>query len=501
MTQQDVLVPIKLIYVQGTKQEAIANLSFEGFEAWTTDDDPSVGERTLHLVLPNPPPETTVVSVPSGAGFASASGAFSSEGPGTVRVRFQMLNPPSTGFHWIAGFTAAASQGWLVATQETGIGSAFGQLVVYAGLDGTLTRIGRKFLLAAQIGEIVTVHIVFDGTHAHVYVDGYEIGVGNVTTGMPTAYTAYNKATSTALGVGNDATHAFVGEQGIIEVATSSLAMSAAQVLADAQKAVGVAMANETHRYTASAGLGSTWDDADGAVSLTKTGNVSVSTSLLAVPSRARTFNARGDSITAGYQAGNTSGDGWRRGVQVACHRAGVRLAFQGENVPNGATALDYDYWNDGNPGEQLQDRLPTFATDLANTGTATTGVILAYGINDLIAGDRTSAELVADIATACADIRSARPGAPIVIVNIFDVASGAATSGQHAEIATYIAQFGAMVTALKGAGYNVAGADVSGVTGGDPDSTAVLWDGVHPTPPTYAAMATIIADALMTLV
>lgn len=418
-----------------------------------------------------------------------------------MRVRFQMLAPPSTGFHWIAGYTAAAAQGWLVATQETGIGSAFGQLVVYAGLDAAITRIGRKFLLAAQVGQLVTVHIVFDGTKAHVYVDGYEIGIGNVTAGLPKSYTTYNKPTTTALGVGNDSTLSFVGEQGVVEVATSSLAMSAAQVLADARKAVGVAMANETHRYTATASLGATWTDADALVNLTKTGNVSLSTVALPIATRGRTFNLWGDSILAGYQAGLTYGDGWRRGVQIACQQAGVRIAFQGSSVPTGATALDYDYWNNGTGGEQLTTRLATFATDLANTGSATTGVILAYGINDLVVGSRTSAQLVTDIATACSTINTARPGAPIVIVGLYDLASGNATAPQHTQITTYIAQFASMIATLRGSGYNVAGADVSGVTGGNPNSTAVLWDGTHPTPPTYALMAPIIASALMSIV
>lgn len=444
-----------------------------------------------------PPLKVQALAFPSaGDRYASTNIAFDAETPGTVRFRVRFTSVPGTvGFKWLAGFSAGGS-GWLFDTEDTSGGLSVGQVNMYASGDGTLRVIGRKVILPEHLNTILTFHLLLDGSHFRWFLDGHEIGLGVCGAKFGSAYTSYDLP-FVALGIGSRGSDgSFTTDQQIVELAISSTQMTQAQIAADAAKAFGASMVGETHHYTPFTGMTTPWNDATGTANLTRTGGPTVSDVVWNAPLTKRTYQCWGDSITAGRKVDLSLGDGWRRRLQKNCCAAGHGITIVGTNAPNGSLTKDYDYWHDGYPSQTLQTRLATYASDIANSAAADTGVVLAYGIND-IAANRTSAQLAADVATACADIQASRPGVPIAIVNL--LACNTLTGPQATQAAAYNAGFAAMITSLRGSGYNAYGVDVSGVVT-NPADTSQLFDGTHPTEPYYDAMGVVIANAIIAI-
>ncbi len=273
--------------------------------------------------------------------------------------------------------------------------------------------------------------------------------------------------------------------------------MTDAQILADALLPPGSAMLGEFYAYTAGNASPTVWTPSVGAAS-----NAPAIVSLSSVP----VWNFRGsvepwgDSITLGRAVGGVGDglDGWRRSVQMQLSAAGRPVAFVGFQTAY-KNQTDYNFNHSATGGESLNTRLATLASDLLVSGDTTCATILAYGINDLVTLLRTSAQLTADITTACGLINTARPGRPIVLVNIMDVATGAATAPAHTEINAFIPGQAARVATLRGLGYNVVSADVSTCVT-NPNDAAQLFDGTHPSVTVYNAMAVVIGNALQTV-
>lgn len=414
------------------------------------------------------------------------AGSASGTTLGTARVRFRLDSMPGTGFTILAGpNNGGGGGGWLVCIEDTLGGAAVGQLVVYLGISSALTRIARKFLMPSDIGRVFTLHIVCDGSTALVYIDGKLVSKG-VSAASVDAVTQVMNIDGRSAGTYSN------GAVTIIDVAEGSTALSAAQVAADAAAAAGSSYSGQTNRYTASGSVGATWPDEVGAIDLTRVGSPAP---VSFVPTYGRHVGAIeiwGDSIALGRQSGGTSGDGWVREFQRSlASENGKACTLIGHTYPGNGT-LDYDHWRSCIGGEALNTRLATLASDLAANGPSDAATILAYGINDLVALSRTAAQLTTDIETAVGLIDTARPDQPIFVCNVMDVASGAATSGQHDEITAYQADFDSMIESLQATYPNVVGIDYQSVIT-DPDDTDQLYDGTHPTPATYSAMAAVI--------
>ncbi len=457
-----------------------------------------------------PVPVPSVLFGTAGDRF-KANNLWNAETPGTVRFRLRVESVPGTAFKWLAGFNAS-SGGWIFTTEDTTGILTVGQLVCYAGIGpaGGLLRVGRKVILAEQVGNVITCHLTLDGSKARWYIDGYEAGLGQVNTGFGVAYTGpgYGQPNDW-LGVGSNYSGLYTTPQSIIEVATSSDIMTPAQVLADAQKSIGTAMTNEVRGYNVTlTNPGSSWVARTGGDNLVKSGTPAIqSVATTADMFRTkRTINGWGDSILAGRLAGGQLGDGWRRRMQRNLYSASKGVTWVGALAAGLPANPDYDYWCDGHPGESLTTRLGTFATDITNSGSATTAMIIAYGINDLLALSRTANQLRADVATACGLVQAARPGVPICVVGLMDVVTGLATAPQRVELLNYQAGLGAMQTSLRGSGYNVVVADIWNCVS-DPNDTLALFDGLHPTPAVHdtgyagrTAIGAVIASAVATL-
>ena len=450
-----------------------------------------------------PVPDVTNVAFPGGSGYASASAAFASEDLGTIRIRFVLLTPPTPGaFHWLAGFTLAGAQGWTLCTTDSLGGAPVAQARAYVALDGVLTAVARKFWVPETTGQLVTMHIAKDPgtTKVHVYCFGHEIGEsGSSPAGRGVAYTTYNKPSSTALGVGNDSTQSFASEQGIVEVVTSSIAMSAAQVLADAKLPVGAPMAGQTHAYRASSLPASTWPDGNASVSLSRTGTVAVTTNKLQVVQTSRTWRLFGDSILAGYMVSAAYGNGYRKRVQQLLAARGMPINAVGWSY-SAAGTFDYDIWHNGTGGERMQTRVATFASDLANCGAVGSGLHLAYGINDLadaVPPNRTWTQLRADLVSACDLHQADSPGAPIVLESPFMPGAPYPLLGpQVTQINNAIAGFDALIVELNAKGYIVEPVRRYDIITDPSLGAGLTWDGLHLTPLGNETLAPFVADA-----
>lgn len=409
---------------------------------------------------------------------------------GTARVRLRVDSMPGTGFTIIAGpNNGAANNGWIVCTEDTIGGSAVGQLTVWTGVNGALTRIARKFLMPADIGRVFTIHIVGDGAKALVYIDGKRVNVG-------TACTSIGASTGEMNLDGRSAGTYSNGAVTLIDIAEGTIALTPAQVATDAAAESGSHFYGQMHRYTASDNVGATWADEVGVIDLTRVGSPTVVNFTPTYGNHIGVIEIWGDSIALGAQSGGSYGDGWVRAFQRSLSADyGKACTLVGSNFPSNGT-LDYDYWRSAVGGESLTTRLATLASDLAANGPSDASTIMCYGINDIVALSRTAAQLTVDVATAVGLIDAARPGMPIFVANVMSVATNAASAPQHVEIATYQAAFDSMITTLQGTYPNVVGLDYTAAVT-DPDDTDVLYDGTHPSPTTYTAIAAIITSVV----
>ena len=419
--------------------------------------------------------------------YNSAANAFGAYTPGTIRFRFRVEKVPSTAFKWIGGFSAAGG-GWLICTEDTIGGSLTAQLVCYIGVDGTLKRLARKFILSEMIGQILTCHIVFDsvGGKAHFYIDGNEIGDGTVNTGLGLAYAVYNPSAA-ALGLGSRAADgAYTSEQSIVEVAFSSSIFTTPQVVADANTAIGTPITGETNRWTCDSSVGANWVANTGAVNLTRNNTPTLQNPISYLLCTKGTFNIFGDSVAAGREISGLSGNGWKKPVQQNCDLNQKGISWIGAGPATAAT-LDFDIWQNAVGGLALSTQLATLATDLTNCGGPETGVILAFGLNDFIALNHTEAQFVADLNTAIGICNAVRNKPKILIVSCYDVATGSATVPQHNTIISYDNNFDSMINTLK-LTYpqnRIEGANYSKVIT-NPDDPLQLYDGTHPTQTYY---------------
>ena len=433
-----------------------------------------------------------------GAGnyYRSPVSAFSAETPGSVRLRFRLSQMPTGGFKWIAGFTGSSNEGWLICFDQLSYAGAVtqAQIAVYCALDGALKVIGFKAPLVEEVGNLIAVHLVLDGTKARAYIDGIEIAKEPVPVGgLGIAYSAF--VPGLTLTIGASESGGLSCEQEVVELAISSQQMTPAQVLADAQKAIGTAMTAEIHHWTVVAGLGATWNATAGSVNLTRTGTPTITGRSSLLRQNACAWNLIGDSITAGRNAGGGLGSGWRDAFQRAtlvANKGSIILGSKQQEV----IPVTFEPWDDGTPSETIQAKLLTLATDLPVIGNATTGVILSYGVNDTIGG-RSLVQVQADVASAVTLHLAARPTAPIILACPLPVSSSASgsTPTTRAVHASLIAGWPAMASAIQSAHPTAnirASYPNTAVT--NPDDVLQLFDGYHPTPTVYAAMGAIHA-------
>jgi len=444
----------------------------------------------------------SATSFPSGAAYLSAFGAFAVDTLGAVRLRFLVLDvPTSASFRWIAGFTAAAANGWLVWTNTSGLGESVGEIQVYIAIDGVLTRVARKFILPEMVGQVVTLHIVLRSLRVRIYVDGQEIGDGAVTSGLGVAYTTYNKG-SGIFGIGSDSSLTVPCEQAIVECVTGSTSLTDAQVLADARLPIGAQMVGEAHHWVSTAqnvANGSDLTDTVGSATLTKNGSPARSgyNPANALPIRA-TLNMYGDSTLAGYlNSTGLTGPGHRRAMQKQLQSLGCGVSIIGFSAPQDGP-FDYDIWSNGSNGQALVTELGSFAADLANSGGALTCVWFTYGLNDAIAQNRTAAQFYGDCSTAAGLVASARPGVVCGFDCPWDVGTANATSAQHTVLRQMNAEFWGAIASIQAANPTiiVAGFDASQYIT-DPNDTAQLEDGVHPTTSMYNTLGVAKASAV----
>lgn len=423
------------------------------------------------------------------SGDAYATGSAPGSTLGTARVRFRFNSVPGTSFKWVAGESNGSSNaGWLLCTEDPVGGAVAGRLVAYVSIDGTLTRIWSKYIMPSDVGRMMTVHLVCDGTKAHMYLDGKELF-------SPRSYTAQDQATY-ALCVGARNDPAFSGDVSISEVAVSGTALNASQVSTDYAYAVGTALSGETHRYGSSTSPGASWTDSAGALNMTRIGSPVLSTVSPSYLRHRGPVEVYGDSIAAGRQEDTTTGDGWRRAIQRNASTSSKSFTYIGASFSSNPT-YDYDYYYSAVPGEALVTRLATLQADLAANGPSNTATILAYGINDIVAQNRTAAQLWADVVTAVGYINTARPGRPILVSDVLQVATGSGTAGQHAEVTSYNSAFAANIASLQATYSNLVGVFVSS-TVTDPNDTAQLFDGTHPTAAVYSLMSAKFQAALL---
>lgn len=419
---------------------------------------------------------------------AGASGAISA-----ARVRWRLDAMPGTSDAILAGTDPdAGAAGWLMLFVDSISGSDVGQLNFYVKISGgSWTLITRKFFMPDDVGRIFTAHIVCDGAKAYAYLDGKKLSAGITCAAITSS--------SSPMNIGGTSGLLYTSEVTVLDVAEGTTVLDPEDVAADALSPV-PAFAGQTHRYTASESVGATWVDEVGSEDLTRHGSP-VPTTFSPTYGRHRgTLEIYGDSIAAGRREDNGLGDGWRRGVERYASAHGKAITLIGY-VPMTASTKDFDYNATATPGQDLQDRLTTLAADLAANGPPDAATLLAYGINDLAAINRTAVELAGDIATACALIEAARPGRPIFVCNILPVGAGAATAPQHAEIDAFIAGFAAMIASIQVTIPNVVPIDVSTCIV-DPDDVAWLFDEIHPSVglgyPAYAAVAAPVIVAAM---
>jgi len=449
---------------------------------------------------------TAVKAASAGDRYASGALDFFSETPGTVRIRFRVEAFPSgTGLQHIAGHSWAGG-GWLLCMQDANTDGR-SALVLWVGVDGALKQVGIKMLLPEMVGQILTVHIVFDGTKVRWYLDGWEAGKGYVTAGFGLSYTAYNTP-SEGLSLCSRSNGTLTTDHSLVEVAISSSQLTATQVATDAAKAVGVAISGEIHRWTAYQALGSTWNASAGAVSLTRTGAPTVSSVPSLLLKSRGVLNGLGDSVLAGARAGGAYAEGWRRPAQKKSYSLGKGFIWTG-SVTAGAYPLslgtynDYDSQHNGTGGERLQNRVGSLATQLPNIGGPYTNLLLAYGLNDfadLGAGGRTKAQFETDLTTAVSTFFATRPNAPrMYIVSCYDpadAASGftAAGSSQHIQLQAHLTNFNAFIASLQGTYPRLRGINISGLIT-NPNDVAQLFDGTHPSPAMYQTIGDFIGS------
>ncbi len=437
-------------------------------------------------VAPPGPTDLDVVRFSGGHGFAASVSPAATK---TVRLRLSVDEMPalpiSGGLQIVAGTdTGVGGGGWLVTIENamSGNGAVVPQLVIYAHV-GSFKTIAKKYLMPADVGRTFTLHLAVtsgnDGVRA--YLDGRCIG-------YQTASAAISAGTPLVIGSRNTGT--LSSKITVHDCAIGTTALSTADVLADAIDDGPPAFAGQIHRYVATAGMTSTWADQVGAINL-----AAVGTGAPALVNEARTFmrlgtalQIYGDSIAAGRKSGGLLGDGWRRAVQRSVSAGGKAIALLGAHVPNGPDTLDYDPWFDAVGSEQLNVRLGTFAADLA-AGHPDCAVLLAHGINDIALG-RTANQLRADVTTACGMIQTARPGRPIFVCSVLPATGLSAPA--EAEWTNYTTNFDSFIATLQATHPQVVGINYTSVVSNAAD-VAQLYDGVHPTPAIYAAMAAVI--------
>lgn len=423
-------------------------------------------------------PPIAAVQFPGGADFyvgAVASGAVAA-----ARTRFRVDALPGTSSAMLAGSDPyAGATGWLLTLDDSISGSLVGQLNYWVKVNGGLwSRVGRKFFAPGDVGKIFTAHISCDGAKAYAYLDGKKISAGIACASIQAATSPINIAGRTG--------GLFTSAVTVIDVAEGTTSLSPSDVATDAASAV-PAFAGQTHRYTASSSPGATWNDEVGTAHLTRNGSPSLVTFSPHYAHHKGTLECYGDSITAGRQFGLGLGDGWRRTLEQSAAAAGKGFTLIGLN-PMTASTKDFDYNATASPGQAMSDRLTTLAADLASNGPADAATLIAYGVNDIVALNRTTATLQADITTAIGLVAAARPGRPIFVCNPMRVATGGGTSLQRAELATFRAAFPAFIAAKQLTYPTVIGLNPDDGSW-DPEDLAVLYDFTHPSPTTYDAM------------
>jgi hypothetical protein len=155
--------------------------------------------------------------------------------------------------------------------------------------------------------------------------------------------------------------------------------------------------------------------------------------------------------------------------MTMTASAAGRPFSWVG-SVTTNHSVTDYDYNVSAVGGQTLNAKLTTLAGDLTTNADASCATVLAYGLNDIIVLNRTTAQVQGDITTACGLINT--------------------------EIDTFNAAFVSFIATLKLTYPQVVGADVAPLIT-NPNDTAQLFDGLHPSVPTYAAMSGVIWAAL----
>lgn len=430
------------------------------------------------------PPAEPVAGV-NFAGSQSYYGGVASGALATARVRFRLDEVPTTaaGFHIIAGAgNGNNANGWLVVTRDLLGGAAAGQLVVYVGISGVLTVVCSKFFMPGDEGKVFTLHITCDGSTVWVYLDGKKITAGTAAAEITEAAGAIHIGGNSAGDTSSNVT--------VLDVAEGSTGLTPAEVAEDAASDV-PAFANQTHRYVASESVGATWEDEVGTADLSRFGSPTVEEFVPTYGQHRGVLEIWGDSIAAGVKAGGNYGDGWKRGVQRALAASRSETITLRGKTPGNAPTYDFDYYATAVTNEALVTRLATMAADLNVYAPADSATLLAYGTSDIVAQDRTAAQLAADVATAVGHINAARPNRPIFVCNLLP--RDAMTGPEQTEWTAYQAGFAAMITTLQATYSNVRGIDYASVVT-DAADTDQLFDGTHPTPATYAAMVDIIA-------
>lgn len=471
-------------------------------------------------VAPTMVAETGVRFVGLGQYYHGGVGAFAAAG--TVRMlcrtRFDALTANAT--LAIAGTSTLTGSGcgFLVQTIGGGVSGVIGAFSsVFANAFAHIQTSAEVGLLSARR----TWEAWLSGGRFHVAVDGIEVG-----TGTATAITSFDVA---GVGCGINTRANVPGSIGhgactVVELQFCAKAPSAAELLRASYDPAGTRYDNATHQWVA-ADLGApgvaapaTWTDRISGVVLNRTGAPTLE-AVRREAVRPMSLQAFGDSIVDGRAPGPVRGNGWRKELCAGLAGRGRSAIIVAAQAAGGAVTYDYDNRCDGIGSQALgvatsvPARLPTLAADVSPTaaqGASTeAATVLAYGANDYpqrvnVLGETpaaAAANFVADVASAIAIIRAARPSARIVVQTCLRQATGASTAAVRSAIDLGNAALLANEATWRAAFGDVVVFDACALvtpTQADADSVAVLYDGIHPTAATYSAMGAGYAGAVL---
>ena len=200
---------------------------------------------------------------------------------GTVRVVFKLLQLPSSGQKVMLGrVDHITGGGWYIATGHNGAGNAANSMVAVHRVSGSTVYSPPCTFVAGDVGKHFVVHAVISSGKLRLYVGGIEIGAGTNATGVAAA-------SSARLTVGRYQwlTSLSCPDVAIVNIGTTSAAMTPAEILADAatiqERTAGLTipdLASAVDRFDADSlqSPATDWVATTGGYTMTRTGSLTV---------------------------------------------------------------------------------------------------------------------------------------------------------------------------------------------------------------------------------